>query len=487
MTVLKKAIAKQITVCVFVALAAVIMILNAVTAVLSLGDKRAALGWLPYTALSISGSSMEPEYSEGDLVIIKETDYAGLAIGDDVTYITTDGFVTHRIVGKNAIGYVTKGLASDADDIDTMVPEAYCGRVVAALPFMGHVLNFMTEAYIVILLCALAALAALVLIPLSKRLRARGESPRAPAFSVSLSVLLCVFSVLLSLPFVTQAKYVGEVNRFDPAVAQPVYLSSNYLSKEGNTYSIQGWNGRQYELVLDIKNFDNSLLYNPTGTDVTYWLGYKIRSDDGNSVGYTVSISPSTAGLQEETSGVTIPPNWSNNITSAGAYKLRGGDISTQSFSIKITPSSGEALPEETRIHFELYAATQRGENYIIDLSGSFKFRVAEQLSFIGRTEIEDSSTMTTLSIETNLVNDNLKERIVLVSWDPSKLYINEFESTVFNIITKTPGDLDKVGGNLYMRLQAYTKVELEFFKKQAGEITEGDITVTLVDSIPGS
>lgn len=95
-----------------------------------------------YAQLIVTSGSMEPAFSPGDVVIIKEEE--AYEMGDIVTFRQSGGsLVTHRIVGQNSQGFITRGDANNVED-STLLPEyRIVGKVVAAVADMGFFLDFL--------------------------------------------------------------------------------------------------------------------------------------------------------------------------------------------------------------------------------------------------------------------------------------------------------------------------------------------------------
>lgn len=86
----------------------------------------------PIQPLYASSDSMSPAIESGDLYFV---DKAGTVhTGDVITFETKDGLVTHRVVGENSDGYVTKGDANPSTDQEAGRPvvsrESVMGTVV---------------------------------------------------------------------------------------------------------------------------------------------------------------------------------------------------------------------------------------------------------------------------------------------------------------------------------------------------------------------
>jgi signal peptidase len=107
----------------------------------------------PADYIIVSGDSMEPTYSSGDLVVTRSAD--SYVAGDVVTYRIPTGepgegtAVIHRIVAGTADGFVTQG--DNRDGIDPWSPAAadMVGRVWLHIPEAGNIVLFLLQPAIV--------------------------------------------------------------------------------------------------------------------------------------------------------------------------------------------------------------------------------------------------------------------------------------------------------------------------------------------------
>lgn len=105
------------------------------------------IGLRPLTVLS---GSMEPVYSPGDLIYVKEVDYRDLKAGDIITFmLSEDTIATHRIVevvpdetDPSVVRYRTKGDANDAEDGSLVHYKNVLGTPVFTIPKLGYVANY---------------------------------------------------------------------------------------------------------------------------------------------------------------------------------------------------------------------------------------------------------------------------------------------------------------------------------------------------------
>lgn len=101
------------------------------------------IGYQCYTVLS---GSMEPKYSVGDLLYVKEVDPTTIEVGNDITFIVNEDLVvaTHRVVRVDAENQrlYTKGLANKIEDSDPVHFNNVIGVPQFSIPKLGYVSDF---------------------------------------------------------------------------------------------------------------------------------------------------------------------------------------------------------------------------------------------------------------------------------------------------------------------------------------------------------
>ena len=101
------------------------------------------MGYRVYTVIS---GSMEPKYSVGDLVYVKQVDPSTLQVGDDITFVLNEELVvaTHQVVRIDAEHkhIYTKGLANDTEDTEPVHYKNVLGVVDFSIPWLGYVSNY---------------------------------------------------------------------------------------------------------------------------------------------------------------------------------------------------------------------------------------------------------------------------------------------------------------------------------------------------------
>lgn len=109
---------------------------------------------LGYSQYIVTSGSMEPEFSAGDMVLVKSEE--SYSLGDIVTFVDAEGsVVTHRITGSVEGMFITKGDANNVEDSDLLAPENIIGRLQLVLPGVGSAMLFLRTPFGI--LCLLAA------------------------------------------------------------------------------------------------------------------------------------------------------------------------------------------------------------------------------------------------------------------------------------------------------------------------------------------
>lgn len=116
-----------------------------------------------YGAAVVLSGSMEPEFSEGDLIIVKECQ--SYAKGDIVVYQDRNILVVHRIINVDGETITTKGDANNVADEPVSV-SAVKGKVLFWIPYAGIVVECLKSPLGII--CIIAAAIALIEIPRRK-------------------------------------------------------------------------------------------------------------------------------------------------------------------------------------------------------------------------------------------------------------------------------------------------------------------------------
>ena len=116
----------------------VLVVLVVIFAVFLMGSRL--VGLQVYHVIS---PSMEPTYSVGDLIYVKEVDPDSVKVGDPITFVLNEELVvaTHRVVSIDSENrqFTTKGDANSTEDAAPVHFNNLIGVPVFSVPLLGYV------------------------------------------------------------------------------------------------------------------------------------------------------------------------------------------------------------------------------------------------------------------------------------------------------------------------------------------------------------
>lgn len=99
-----------------------------------------------YQVFNVISGSMEPKYSVGDLLYVKEVDPDSIKVGDPITFVVNKELVvaTHTVIEIDAENqhFYTKGDANDTPDAAPVHYNNVIGVPQFAIPLLGYVSDF---------------------------------------------------------------------------------------------------------------------------------------------------------------------------------------------------------------------------------------------------------------------------------------------------------------------------------------------------------
>ncbi|MBH0156590.1 signal peptidase I [Fictibacillus sp. 5RED26] len=124
-------------------------------------DVPSLLGFKSFTVLS---NSMQPAFSAGDMVFVKDKPTAEIAVDDVITF-KAEGrkLITHRVVGVSEQGFITKGDSNNVKDAAIVKPEDVVGTQAFTIPKAGYVSKFVSSPIGITLLILIPLLGYLLL------------------------------------------------------------------------------------------------------------------------------------------------------------------------------------------------------------------------------------------------------------------------------------------------------------------------------------
>jgi len=116
----------------------VLVVLAVIFAIFLMGSRLVGL-----RVFNVISGSMEPTYSVGDLIYVKEVDPDSVKVGDPITFVLNEDLAvaTHRVVavdGENR-QFTTKGDANENEDAAPVHFNNLIGVPVFAIPLLGYV------------------------------------------------------------------------------------------------------------------------------------------------------------------------------------------------------------------------------------------------------------------------------------------------------------------------------------------------------------
>lgn len=116
-----------------------------------------------YRAYIITTDSMKPNISQGDIIIIKETEEEILKIDDIITFRKNNKLITHRIIEieTDEAGnkqYVTKGDNNNIEDLEKVSYQEIEGKKTVRIPVLGKVVILLQDEVYIILIAIILLL-----------------------------------------------------------------------------------------------------------------------------------------------------------------------------------------------------------------------------------------------------------------------------------------------------------------------------------------
>lgn len=154
----------------------VLVVLVVLCAVFLMGSRL-----LGYRCFNIISPSMEPNYSVGDLIYVKQVDPEKIQEGDVITFVVNEDLVvgTHRVVRVDRANkhFYTKGDANQVEDGEPVHYNNVIGVPQFSIPKLGYVSNFIQNppGTYISLAAGIALLAAVFLPDLLKKKKVEEE------------------------------------------------------------------------------------------------------------------------------------------------------------------------------------------------------------------------------------------------------------------------------------------------------------------------
>ena len=120
------------------AVTTVLVVLVVIFAIFLMGSRLVGL-----QVFNVISGSMEPVYSVGDLIYVKEVDPDSIKVGDPITFVLNEDLVvaTHTVVRIDSENrhFYTKGEANEHEDANPVHFNNVIGKPVFSIPLLGYV------------------------------------------------------------------------------------------------------------------------------------------------------------------------------------------------------------------------------------------------------------------------------------------------------------------------------------------------------------
>lgn len=280
-------------------------------------------------------------------------------------------------------------------------------------------------------------------------------------------LLLCAASSLL------YAKYYAGSNDKGVATASGLYFTSNVLKNIETEnvgdypviYNTTTWDGTgDCELEVQLRNYQNQLLYNDRNLDITYQVNFKLMGQTDGGV-YTVTYNNSSNN-QTETKEITA-----EGVTVSG-MQLKGGKANAQQFMVNVKRPESEKDNSNYRSVGIIVTAVPVSPSFVANTSKLCGVLYAtmvstnyELLHEFGQVfdPLKNYSgfpyTITYMPGEDNLAHN------VKITWDNS-LEIDQFSNYYKQALEEGKASVDNTGKKyIILTMQPYSSVSITFYR----------------------
>lgn len=279
------------------------------------------------------------------------------------------------------------------------------------------------------------------------------------------------------------AKYFAQSAREGIAVASGVYFASNYLGEalEADdpfleTVVTRDYNGRNHTISLEIRNYENNLLFNEENMLIPYRL--TLWLEDGSSVPANISYKV-TYGEQGTTKN--IPAGKANGVVIQGE-QLKGGAASQNKYAVKIETEGGVVNTDPIPIYVMVETEAQSFVSKV--LKGKLTVQTMAPVDFIESSgflfpdlpegapdgdKVALAQKLPALTYEIRTVSEAMTSAEIVkklkIGWRTDQLEINQFDS--YYEAAMSEGSVEDKNGWRYMPVDAipYSAMNMVFFK----------------------
>lgn len=292
-------------------------------------------------------------------------------------------------------------------------------------------------------------------------------------------ITVCFLAVLISVCATVYAKYFAQSARQGIAIATGIYFSSNYAvatDENGGFFECvvnSDYIGNSYSFDLEIRNFENSLLFNESTVEIPYsvslWLGEtpegaKYTVKDTKGVEYEI-------GVGEEKKVIIDKQSISGGSAKKNCYTI---SIAVSGSSHRAVPIYVEAVTEEGSVINKILRGKMvlnneaRPESFIESQQFVVTDETASDAEKYNQLQKASELMYEIKTVGEVLVTDEVTEELKL-SWDPNVLEIDLFTKCYVEWQEQTKNDKpltdDQNWSYITIKVMPYSAETIGFFR----------------------
>lgn len=292
-----------------------------------------------YSAYVVQSGSMEPALPTGSVVITQSL--PRYTVGDIITFgrAGSDQLVTHRIVRKNAEGFITKGDANNDIDPGTVLPEEIVGSARFTVPYLGYLVDFTKTPRGFVVMVVIPATIIIyeelktISIEIRKSLKKRMRREEAGRASLGIPA---IFPVLI-VGFLFIAGTTSFFNDTDSVSNNTLGVATDYASSPSPEPTLEPtvenilisevfFNPKDEEIIDTEGKSEWVELYN-AGTSIVNLDGWELGDNNTSEILRDISISPGEYLIISPVSQIEFLTVWGEMPIATPFYSLGTANI----------------------------------------------------------------------------------------------------------------------------------------------------------------
>ena len=262
-----------------------------------------------------------------------------------------------------------------------------------------------------------------------------------------------LISGMYMIPVMTEAKYEATINGFTALRAGEYYFTSDYLRdvSENKVYNVDGWDGENVSVKIELYNYENALLHNLENQDINYNFSIQLLDKNGNAYGEDGAYKAEI---------LTKPEN----------KVIKGGSLKNHVYEIKIEKNT-QATALQAGDHIDLVVTAENSDEnqFYRSLKATIRYKVATTSEFV-TCEQDFENFMLSFQLKTkNVPGMDTATRTLQVWWDSSRFRVNQYGDDYIDLIAQGALDTSR-SDNYYVltlnNMGSASSRSLEFYAK---------------------